>query len=883
MTDQKFDFVQETCEKIFRKKYMINGELTPEEVFREIADEISKNEDVVVGEQFYDVMIKKRFLPGGRTLANARLNTKFRSYNNCYYIPMGDSIEEIFQAVKEDAIIGKNGGGVGINVSCISPRGTVTNKGGEASGPVSFLKVFNTAASIIKTKGDRYAAHIGILDVGHPDIEEFITCKQGDNKKNLENFNISVSVSDEFMNAVKQDKQWDLKFDGKVCKTIAAKDLWLKMAKNQFVHNEPGILFKSTVDKFNNGYYDERLTLHGTNPCLHGDTEMITENELILMKDHDGKEAKIWNGSDFVKVKIFCSGIKPVYKIVTDRGLFLTGTEDHIIFSFDKEIKLCDSLGKAIDTMFGQAADTVISYEYVGEEKVYDFTEPVNHYGIANGIKVHNCGEIVMPNYGICNLGSLVLPMFIKNAFAKNSTFDWNEFGVAVRTAIRFLDDVIDVSDYPLDKIKEMAINARRVGLGITGLADTMVMLGMKYGSEESVKFTSRIGTELRDRSYEASATLAKEKGSFPWCDNDKLSKSKFIKTLPRGIQEEIKKYGLRNIALNTCAPSGSLSLVAGNVSSGVEAIFSLETDRRIKNADGELVGGFIFYDYALLKFREIYGDEKELPDCFVTVSDVDPKDQIEVQAELQKYIDNSISRTINLPKKYKFEEFVDLMMLAYESGLKGITTFNPDGSMRGILETKENKKEEVNKQSFVERREAPDRPNDLECDIHYTTVMNKGVRERHIVLVSLLNGTVYEVFNTIIATGTEEIDYKKGIVRKIKPNRYDLVVKNGSESTVIEDIGNVFDRYSCTLSRFISMSLRHGVPIDFVVEQLNKDKARQGIHGFDVALARILKKYIGENTKVLGQVCPECSGSLVYRDGCKSCENPECGWSKCG
>ncbi|MCF7951170.1 MAG: hypothetical protein K9L57_06025 [Spirochaetaceae bacterium] len=602
------------------------------------------------------------------------------------------------------------------------------------------------------------SAHIALMDISHPDIEEFITIKQGDSNNELTQFNISVKISNAFMKAVKKDEDWQLKFNGKVYRTVRARYLYDLVANNAFQHNEPGVFYSDNIEKYNNGWWSFKLD------------------------------------------------------------------------------------------------------------------------------RVNPCGEIVMPSYSLCCLTAVNLSQFVVNPFTEDAYFDYDAYNESIDVGIRFLDNVLDKTDYPLDKIEEFSKNWRRIGLGITGLGDALVMLKVAYGSEKSKNIINDIAKQHMISSYESSMKLAKEKGSFPACDNKKLIKSNFIKEkLPKNLQKNIKKYGLRNIAVNTIAPTGTTSFSIGqNTSSGVEPIFSLEYNRNIRTGRGDEIKQETVSDYAWLLYKEKFGGEAEKPDYFSTTLEIDPYDSIDVQAIWQYYIDHSISKTLNLPKDTDKKEYDRLFEYAFSQGLKGFTTFNPFGSMKGVLEYNESQQEnqqldENGRPLTIERVNAPKRPEDLKCDIHQITA-NK---EKHIVLIGKLNdGSIYEIFVT--PNNDKEIDlgqHEEGTIRKIKKGQYQLIVQNGEDKCIVDNISKQFDETYSSLSRFISMALRHGVDLEFIVTQLQKDTS---FTSFEKAVARVLKKYIKEGEKVkISETCPICgSTNLVYKEGCLTCG--DCGWSKC-
>ena len=742
-----FSWNQRLSEEIFQSKYMLHGEKSPEEVFRGIAAEIASPEKgpqkKEMENQFYEVLTSGKLIPAGRILANARPESPMKNYNNCFTIDIEDSMTGIYDSLKEDAMISKMGGGVGFDISKLRPKGTTLSKGGQASGVISFLRIFDQSAKTIITGGQRRSAHIALLDISHPDIEEFITIKQGDRNKELTQFNISVKISDAFIKAVEKDADWDLVFDGKVYKTVKARYLYDLVAKNSFIHNEPGIFNQDLIEKYNNGYWS---------------------------------------------------------------------------FKMDR---------------------------------------------------VNPCGELVMPPYSLCCLSAVNLSKFVSNPFTDEAAFDFEDFKKTVALGIRFLDNVLDRTEYPLKKIETFSKQWRRVGLGFTALGDTFTMLRIKYGSPESQALAEEIGQCLRDTSYESSADLAAEKGPFPACDIDKLLEANFIKELPDRLREKIRKNGMRNIQLNTIAPTGTTSLSVGqNCSSGIEPIFALQYDRNVRTGVDDETRTETVYDYAWLTYLETLGqthEEVTPPDYFVTTMDIEPRTAIDMQAVFQKYIDHSISKTLNLPPGTSFEEYKDLYMYAYKKGLKGFTTFNPDGSMKGILEYSEKKEQQT-----IKRVLAPERPEILPCDIYQIKV--KG--NKYIIIMGILNGSLYEVF--AIDDPEDHIDLKKyseGTVNKSGKGRYDLHVESGPVEVTLRNFTKTFDSPNGSLARFISMALRHGTPLQFIIEQLQKDT---NFADFERALSRVLKKYIIDGEEVISgeNKCEECDGKLVFRDGCVTCPN---------
>lgn len=760
-----YKFKQEISKEIFFRKYALHGEKTVEEVLGGVAEEIASPEKTKELKDFWknkflEVMLTGEFIPGGRILANARPHSKMKNYNNCFTIDVEDSMEGIYDALKEDALIGKVGGGVGFNISALRPKGASISKGGESSGAMSFLEVFDASARAIHTGGGRRGAHICILNVDHPDIEEFIDYKEGGEHGKLTQFNISVGITDEFMRKVEEDGDWDLQFEGKVYKTIKAKELYDKMTKRAWWYNEPGALFLDTVENMNNAPH--HFKVDRANPC----------------------------------------------------------------------------------------------------------------------------GEIVMPPYSLCCLSSINYSKLVRNPFTEEAYFDFDRLGELVKIGVRFLDNVLDATDYPLAKIEDISKRWRRIGLGFTGLGDAFMKLRKIYGSEESVIFSDKISNFVAETAYNYSVDLAIEKGSFPGYDEG-IGDYGFIKRLSDKTQKRIKEFGLRNIGLLTVAPTGTTSLTLGdNCSSGIEPVFSLQYDRTIRQDDGSTKTDTV-YDDGWLEYVEFsdYKDGDELPEYIVTSHQVPIKNGIDVQAAFQYWIDHSISRTINIPFGTPLEEYKDIFHYAWEKGLKGVTSFQEGAAMEGILSTK---KDEDSWKTIEVLKNSTKRPEELPCDIYEIQVNKEPV----IVLVGKnpeepYNGLPYEIFYTDNTEGLINLNRaKEGKIVKIKdgatkPSRYDLVVEGKRSKFILEDLAETFNDDYATMCRLLSLSMRHQIPTEFIVAQMNK-VMRFGT--FQKAIARVLKKYIPDGemiSKGSSSKCTECGGDLKFESGCFVCTS--CGGSTCG
>lgn len=518
-------------------------------------------------ECFYSILRDFKFLPGGRILAGAGTSHRVTLFNCFVMGTIADSMPGIFDALKEGALTMQQGGWVGYDFSTLRPRGTEANGAGSmASGPVSFMHIWDSMCATILSTGARRGAMMGVLRCDHPDIEEFIAAKQDRNR--LQHFNISVLISDAFMDAVKNDADWPLIFPirtdsaetvpYKVYRHIRARALWQKIMRAAYDYAEPGVLFVDRINRLNNLYYCE--TIRATNPC----------------------------------------------------------------------------------------------------------------------------GEVPLPPYGACNLGSINLTQFVREPFTAQARLDWKEIETAARIAVRLLDNVIDVSHFPLAQQAGQARNSRRIGLGLTGLADTLMMLQIRYDSGEAAQIAQQIMRCICHAAYRASIGIAREKGSFPLFDREKFLAGAFIRTLPESIRDGIAQQGIRNSHLTAIAPAGSISLMANNISSGLEPVFDHCYTRQVLKQDGNRAE-YAVTDYAVAIWQKNHSHDT-LPPAFASAHTVTPAGHLQMQAALQPYVDQAISKTINMPEDYDFNAFRNLYRQAYDLGLKGCTAFRPNPVTGGVL-----------------------------------------------------------------------------------------------------------------------------------------------------------------------------------------------------
>lgn len=531
--------------------------------------------------RFYRTLTGFKFLPGGRILAGAGTQRRVTLFNCFVMGTIEDSMEAIFDHLKEGALTMQQGGGVGYDFSTLRPKGTqARGVGATASGPVSFMTIWDAMCATILSTGARRGAMMSTLRCDHPDIEDFITAKWKPGK--LRHFNLSVLILDDFMKALREDQDWPLVFPDstaepgpdilklrwsgtlipvpcRILRKVRARSLWHLIMESTYQYAEPGVLFIDRINDWNNLAFSEYIT--ATNPC----------------------------------------------------------------------------------------------------------------------------GEVPLPPYGSCNLGSLNLTTFIRNPFTNEAYLDLKGIERTVSLAVRMLDNVIDVSRFPLSKQKQYEKQCRRLGLGITGLADTLIMLNLHYGSEEARETAATVMRTICHAAYRASIALAREKGVFPIFDRDKYLSSRFIATLPDEIQESIARYGIRNSHLLAIAPTGTISLLANNISSGLEPVFDFHYRRKVLDQEGR-TKEFLLEDFAYRLWKEQNGPRSKIPSTFVDSRSLSPYEHLAMQAALQPYVDNSISKTIQITENYPFELFKDIYTQAYELGLKGCTTYRHNPITGAVL-----------------------------------------------------------------------------------------------------------------------------------------------------------------------------------------------------
>ena len=745
---------------ILKNKYLAPGEEHPYQMWKRQAKALASVEKTKAEKdkwesKFYSILEDFRFVPGGRIMHGAGREDITTTLNNCYVVAVkDDSIKSIYNTIIEEALTYKYGGGCGHDLSLLRPSGDAINgTGGDSCGPTGFMNLFSENTNTIAQHGRR-GANMQTLRVDHPDIEKFITIKTGDINM-VKYSNISVLLTHKFMDAVKNDTDFDLVFDGQVYETVKAKDLWNKIINSAHASAEPGLLFWDTMTDYHNAEYCSPLV--STNPCA----------------------------------------------------------------------------------------------------------------------------EQPLPDGGCCNLGAVNLERFVD----EKQNFMVEEFKETVEIGTRFLDNVVDynLDRHALDDQKKNAMNDRRVGLGILGLGDMLVRMGIQYDSEDAIQTIDQIMTIFRDTAYETSINLAKEKGQFPHFDWKGYNKSKFVKALPKSIREKIKNNGIRNCTLTTVAPTGSGAIVA-RVTSGVEPIFATSYKRMVKKNDGGYGKEFEQYTVYHPIIKELFGTDENLPEYVTTAHKIDPFFRVKMQGTVQKYIDSSISSTVNLQEDIPVETVADIYMKAYENGLKGITVYR-EGSREGILITNDDKEKGKKDSTDVSALK-------LEGSPRLRPTQTLGLTRR----IKTGEGTLYITIN----------EDEQGLCEVF---------------TTIGKAGGNAAAQSEAISRLISLALRSGVNPQSIVRQL------KGISGPNPtwedgrlilstpdAIGKALDDYLHEKNQrteedkaqllitmdtdkdkkkspnkeedlsldtIKLMMCPSCdSRSVVNEGGCLTCQS--CGWSKC-
>jgi ribonucleoside-diphosphate reductase alpha chain len=734
---------------------------------------------------FAEAMADLAFLPAGRILAGAGTGRDVTLFNCFVMGRIEDDLGSIFENVKEAALTMQQGGGIGHDFSTLRPKGALVKSiGADASGPVSFMDVWDAMCRTIMSAGARRGAMMATLRCDHPDIEAFIDAKA--DAARLRNFNLSVLVTDDFVRAVRDDQDWPLVFAGKIYRTVRARALWDRMMRATYEYAEPGVVFIDRINAENNLAYCEDISC--TNPC----------------------------------------------------------------------------------------------------------------------------GEQPLPPHGACLLGSINLARLVDQPFTAQARLDEARLEELTRTAVRFLDNAIDVSNYPLPAQRQEAKAKRRIGLGVTGLADALILAGVRYGTPEAVALAGRWMAAVQKAAYLASAELAREKGAFPLFDAEKFLARPNVRRLPEEVRAAIAAHGIRNGLLTSIAPTGTISLLAGNVSSGVEPVFDFRYERRILERNGSTRQQTV-EDYAYALFRERFGADAPLPGAFARAEEIAPRAHLEMQAALQRHVDSSISKTINCPADMSFEDFKSVYLDAYALGLKGCTTFRPNAVTGSVLSRPAPAPADtapatsaaariIEKEPAAAETEEPllpglalggarqgavvymAKPLEREGALAGFTYKIKWPGSDHAIYITI-NDTErdgrrrpFEVF--INSKNLEHYAWTVALTRMISA----IFRRGGDVAFVVEELKAVFDpqggqwmggRYVPSLLAAIGQVIEtHMIRTGFLVPEAQNGRQDGG--------AEPQRKVLASGQLGRGKTCPRCSSPSLYRqEGCWVCNS--CGYSKCG
>ncbi len=817
----------ELAANVAATKYLLTNksgdylETSPKEMHVRIAKELHRVEEKYPNPMSYDEIFElidgfKYVVPQGSPMSGIGNSTRLQSLSNCFVVPAPeDSYGGICKTDQELVQIAKRRGGVGFDISTIRPKGMNTaNAARTTDGIEVFMDRFSNSCREVAQGGRRGALMLTIC-VHHPQVNDFIKIKR--DLKRVTGANISVRVSDEFMEAVKKNEMYEQRWpvdaeDPEVSQVASATQVWNSLIEGAHASAEPGVLF--------------------------------------------------W------------------------------------------------------DTAKNMTPSDIYSQEGFGS------------------VSTNPCGEIILSPYDSCRLMLLNLTSFVETAWAPEASFDFAKFAVVVAKAQRLMDNMIDLEIEQIDKIiqkidsdpetstvkyyeknlwdsiRQAALKGRRTGLGITGLGDALAMLGITYGSDESVDMTEQIYKALAVNAYRSSVMMAKERGPFEIHNFDVEDGHPFLERIwgeDKELKAMNKQYGRRNIALTTTAPAGSVSVLT-QTTSGIEPAFMLHYTRRKKLTGQDVNARVDFVDDVGDKWQEYtvyhHGFKQWLdstdPDCEwdaddlsvavshspyagATANEIDWVAKVKMQAAAQKWVCHAISNTTNLPADVSVETVKDVYMKGWELGCKGVTVYR-DGSRSGVLVSTESTQKDPREAGEIVTRSAPKRPEEMICDIHQVNI--KG--EAWTILVGLMGGKPYEVIGGL----SEYVEIpKKHTAGKIRRrarksinSKYDLIVGTNGDEFIIKDVVKVFDNPNhSAFTRTISLALRHGVPVQYMCEQLQKDKDMD-MFSFSKSIARCLKKYIEDGTKasngVFDTACCDNS-NIVYQEGCATCLN--CGMAKCG
>ena len=745
------DRVAPVSRQIWDAKYRLKSadgtpvDVTIEDTWRRVARALAAAEaDPAQWElPFYKALEDFRFLPAGRILSGAGSERRVTLFNCFVMGGIADDLGSIFAHLREAALTMQQGGGIGYDFSSLRPKGApVKGVGADASGPLSFMDVWDSMCRTIMSAGARRGAMMATLRCDHPDIEAFIAAKREPGR--LRNFNLSVLVTDAFMAAVAADAEWGLVFGGTLHRTVKARALWDSITRATYDYAEPGVLFIDRINARNNLYYCE--TISSTNPCA----------------------------------------------------------------------------------------------------------------------------EQPLPPYGACLLGSVNLARLVRDPFTPGARLDGEGLAELVGTAVRMMDNTIDVSGFPLEGQRQEALAKRRIGLGMTGLADALIMCGVRYGTAEAADLAGEWARRISRAAYVTSARLAEEKGAFPLFDRDAYLAGETVRGLDEDVRALIARHGIRNALLTSVAPTGTISIVADNVSSGIEPVFALAYTRKVVQPDGSRIEEEVS-DCALRLFRAKFGADAALPEYFVTAQDLTPAEHVRMQAAVQRHVDSAISKTVNVPEGISFEAFQEVYLDAYRSGCKGCATYRPNGITGSVLEVTVPAQQGSAATAAGELMVRSEK-------LSGATYKLRWPGSEHALYVTINDAEhdgvrrPFEIF--VNSKNLEHYPWVVALTRMIS-----AVFRRGGEvAFVAEELKQVFDPRGGHWSkgRYVPSLV---AAIGDIIEQHMVATGFLSSPGTPAG-----KTAVGlSNTTAtaLGPLCPKCSQpGLVKEAGCLTCLH--CGWSKC-
>ena len=793
---------------VLKEKYLKAGETSAEDLFRRVARALASVEKPANQEKYEALFLANLHagaIGAGRIMSAAGTDIQ-ATLINCFVQPVGDCIQGaddegfpgIYEALREAAETMRRGGGVGYDFSRIRPRGAeVKGTHSMASGPCSYINVFDQSCSTVESAGARRGAQMGVLRIDHPDVHDFITAKRTPGRWN--NFNVSVGVSDAFIQAVLDDQPWELVHRAKpgaavmeqgayqradglwVYQCLPARALWDTIMKSTYDFAEPGILFLDHINRDNNLNYCE--TISATNPC----------------------------------------------------------------------------------------------------------------------------GEQPLPSYGCCDLGPIILTRFVRNPFGFDGVpvFDFEAFAKSVAIQVRALDNVLDVTFWPLPQQDAEAKAKRRIGVGFTGMGNTLAMMCLRYDSAEGRAMATRIAEGMRDAAYSASVELAREKGAFPKFDADGyLKEGTFASRLPADIKKKIRAHGIRNSHLLSIAPTGTVSLAfADNASNGIEPPFSWMYKRKKREADGSMAE-YAVEDHSWRLYRELGGDVDKLPEYFVSALEMSAQDHIAMMEVVQPYVDTAISKTVNIPADYPYDDFKGLYLQAWRARLKGLATYRPNNILGAVLETHAAPEPAKNEAAAPEatpidpmRTVIESRPNGaLSAVAEKVEYWTQEGQKRLYLIVSFLpvpnaegTGTVDRAIEFFMPVGQsgESQQWVTSSMRLLS-----LAARGGFLERALSDMRKVaWDRGPVRLGTYQKSDGTH-VPkwhdsevaaIAYAIQNILARRARQQHSAIEQDSGGATAAQGSQMPVLAGKKCPECGAhAMIRKDGCDLCT--QCGhMGSCG